>query len=48
MSDQLDLFEQDEKEKAMEKELEPKFREAAMDFRDQKHSFQIFFLQKKL
>ena len=25
--------------KAMEKEVEPKFREAALDFRDQKHSF---------
>ncbi len=25
--------------KSMEKEVEPKFRESALDFRDQKHSF---------
>ena len=41
-SDELELLQQavDTYDwKAMEKELEPKFREAAMDFRDGKHSF---------
>ena len=41
-SDELELLQQavDTYDwKAMEKEVEPKFREAAMDFRDGKHSF---------
>ncbi|MFC1717841.1 hypothetical protein ACFL6S_29545 [Candidatus Poribacteria bacterium] len=41
-SDELELLQQvvDTYDwKAMEKEIEPKFRESALDFRDQKHSF---------
>ena len=41
-SDELELFQQvvgTYDWKSMEKEMEPKFRESALDFRDQKHSF---------
>ena len=41
-SDELELLQQvvDTYDwKSMEKEVEPKFRESALDFRDQKHSF---------